>query len=103
MRSDHISTVLTVPLLSISLFLQIGPSSAAPSAALAKKCAVLTAKAFPPRVIGNPAAGSADGSGRAVQEYFSMCLKKGGLVDPQNGGEGRSLQPTPIPDHRPEK
>jgi hypothetical protein len=103
MRSDRISTALAVLLLSIPLFWQINPSSSAPSAALAKKCAVVTAKAFPPRVIGNPAAGSADGPGRAVQEYFSTCLKKGGVVDPQNDAEGRSTQPTPIPEHRPEK
>ena len=31
---------------------------------LAKKCHALTDKAFPPRVIGNPAAGSAKGSGK---------------------------------------
>jgi len=30
---------------------------------VAKKCDALTAKAFPPRAIGNPAAGSAKGTG----------------------------------------
>jgi hypothetical protein len=33
------------------------------SVEVAKKCDALTAKAFPPRVIGNPAAGSAKGTG----------------------------------------
>ena len=33
------------------------------SVEVAKKCDALTAKAFPPRVIGNPAAGSTKGTG----------------------------------------
>ena len=48
---------------------------------LAKKCDVLTHKAFPPRVIGNPAAGSAKGSGKDAQAYFEKCVKNGGKVD----------------------
>ena len=37
---------------------------------VAKKCDTLTAKAFPPRVVGNPAAGSANGTPRAKSDYF---------------------------------
>jgi hypothetical protein len=48
---------------------------------VAKKCSALTAKAFPPRVIGNPGAGSAKGSGRAEQAYFIKCLASGGKID----------------------
>jgi hypothetical protein len=51
------------------------------TAELAKKCGALTAKAFPPRVIGNPAAGSAKGSGRDEQTYFKKCVENGGKVD----------------------
>jgi hypothetical protein len=51
------------------------------TAELAKKCGALTAKAFPPRVIGNPAAGSVKGSGEDAQAYFNKCVKNGGKVD----------------------
>jgi hypothetical protein len=48
---------------------------------VARKCSALTAKAFPPRVIGNPGAGSAKGSGRAEQAYFMKCVASGGKID----------------------
>src|SRR5215813_6800923 len=48
---------------------------------LAKKCEALTAKAFPPRVIGNPASGRAKGSGKDAQAYFDKCIKNAGKVD----------------------
>jgi hypothetical protein len=48
---------------------------------VAKKCEALTAKAFPPRVVGNPAAGSAKGTGRVQQAYFTKCLATGGKMD----------------------
>ena len=54
--------------------------AAAVSAEVARKCAALTAKAYPPRVIGNPAAGSAKGGGLAQQEYFKRCVANGGDV-----------------------
>src|SRR5262249_6210807 len=50
------------------------------SSQLAKKCSALTAKVFPPRVIGNPAAGSAKGSGLAEQAYFKRCVASGGKI-----------------------
>lgn len=55
---------------------------------LAKKCEALTAKAFPPRVIGNPAAGSAKGSGKDAQAYFNKCVESGGKVD--DGGSQKA-------------
>jgi hypothetical protein len=48
---------------------------------LAKRCDALTHKAFPPRVVGNPASGSAKGSGRDAQAYFDKCVKNVGNVD----------------------
>jgi hypothetical protein len=42
---------------------------------------LLTAKAYPPRVIGNPAAGSAKGRGRIQQQYFNKCVANGGKMD----------------------
>jgi hypothetical protein len=76
-------------------------ASAAPTAELAKKCATLTAKAFPARVAGNPAAGSAKGSGRSEQDYFNDCIKNGGKVDPPIPNEGAPTQQVPIPVPRP--
>jgi hypothetical protein len=51
------------------------------SVELAKKCDNLTAKAYPPRVIGNPAAGSAKGSAQAQRDYFRKCVANDGKVD----------------------
>jgi hypothetical protein len=48
------------------------------SVEVAKKCNALTAKAFPPKVPGNPAAGSTKGSGREMQDYFKKCVANGG-------------------------
>jgi hypothetical protein len=35
----------------------------------------------PPRVIGNPGAGSAKGNGLAEQAYFKKCVASGGKVE----------------------
>jgi hypothetical protein len=51
------------------------------TAEVARKCNALTAKQFPPREIGNPAAGSVKGSGRSQQDYFNKCVASGGKVD----------------------
>jgi hypothetical protein len=59
------------------------------TAELAKKCQALTAKAFPPRVIGNPAAGSAKGSGKDEQAYFNRCVKNDGKVDEGGSKEAK--------------
>ncbi len=48
---------------------------------VARKCAALTAEAYPPRVIGNPAAGSASGTGLAEQTYYQKCVANGGNMD----------------------
>ena len=55
-------------------------NASAVTAEVARKCAALTAKAYPPRIVGNPAAGSAKGSGLAQQEYFKRCVANGGDV-----------------------
>jgi len=48
---------------------------------VARKCQASTSKAFPPREPGNPAAGSARGSGLDQQNYFKRCVTNGGRVD----------------------
>ena len=71
-------------LLSAGLLLLVAAgmnSAAAITAELAKKCQTLTAAAFPPRVVGNPAAGSAKGSGKDMQAFFNTCIKNDGNMD----------------------
>jgi hypothetical protein len=47
---------------------------------VARKCDALTAKAYPPRVIGNPAAGSAYGTGPSEHDYYQKCVANGGNI-----------------------
>jgi hypothetical protein len=56
-------------------------SAGAISVEVAKKCNVLLAKQFPPRELGNPAAGSAKGNGQAERDYFRKCVDNGGNMD----------------------
>ena len=55
--------------------------ASAVTAEVARKCAALTAKAYPPRVPGNPAAGSAKGTGQSERDYFHKCVANGGNMD----------------------
>jgi hypothetical protein len=75
----------------VALFgIVIGPMTGSASAItveVAKKCQALTAKAFPPRLVGNPAAGSAKGSGRAEQDYYKKCVANGGNLDETHPNE----------------
>ena len=48
---------------------------------VAKKCNALLAKEFPPRQVGNPAAGSAKGSAQVQRDYFNKCVANGGNMD----------------------
>lgn len=67
----------------VGLFIAVGlmtNSASAVSVEIAKKCNALTAKAFPPREVGNPAAGSAKGTGRAERAYYRKCVANGGKV-----------------------
>jgi hypothetical protein len=69
---------------AVLISLAVGPttnSASAVTAEVAKKCAALTAKAYPPRETGNPAAGSAKGTGSDQQNYFRRCVTNGGNMD----------------------
>jgi hypothetical protein len=55
-------------------------SAFAVSVKIAKKCEALTAQAFPPREIGNPAAGSAKGAGRKERAYYRECVVNKGRM-----------------------
>ncbi|PIT04910.1 hypothetical protein TSA1_32315 [Bradyrhizobium nitroreducens] len=48
---------------------------------VARACDAAVAKAFPPRQIGNPAAGSAKGTAKDQREYFQKCVANNGKVD----------------------
>ena len=67
---------LTLPLMTHSAF--------AVTVEVAKKCQTLSAKAFPPRVPGNPAAGVANGTGRDASAYFRKCVENGGNMEESN-------------------
>ena len=74
------------------LFLTAGSlvsGASAITAEVAKKCQALTAKAFPLRVVGNPASGSKKGSGRDEQAYFNKCIQNGGKVDDGGSKEAK--------------
>jgi hypothetical protein len=66
-----------------SVFITVAPvtnNAEAVSVSIAKKCDALTAKAFPPRVIGNPAAGSAKGTGEDERAFYKRCVANGGKM-----------------------
>jgi hypothetical protein len=67
-------------------FITVAPmtnSAGALSVEVARKCNALTAKAFPPRTIGNPAAGSAKGTGADERAYYKKCVEnEGKMPDP---------------------
>ena len=66
-------------LVCIAIGLITGSASAI-TVELAKKCNALVATAFPPRMPGNPAAGSAKGSGKQMQDYFRKCVENEGKM-----------------------
>lgn len=62
----------------------IGPTTeraSAVTAAVAKKCEALTITAYPPRVPGNPAAGSAKGTPQIERDYYRKCIANAGNTD----------------------
>jgi hypothetical protein len=69
-----------VALVCIAVGCMTGSASAV-TAQVAKKCQALTTKAFPPRVPGNPAAGSSTGTVQSKRDYFNKCVANGGNMD----------------------
>jgi hypothetical protein len=78
MKLKYRRTFTVLGLLAVAIFARSG---FAVTAEVAKKCNILSAKAFPPRVPGNPAAGLMNGTGREATEYFRKCVENGGNVD----------------------
>ena len=73
MRSDLKSACAVAGLVFIAVA-PMADSASAISVEIAKKCHALTAKAFPPRQMGNPAAGSTAGTGADERAYFNECV-----------------------------
>jgi hypothetical protein len=78
LASLKISAVLALGCVAALTAMQ---SASAVDVEVAKKCRTLTSAAFPPRAVGNPAAGSDKGSGKEVQDYYKKCLDNGGKTD----------------------
>ena len=68
------------------------PSATAVTAELARKCEVLTDKAYPLRVPGNPAAGREHGTSKEVRDYFNRCVANRGNAEEQPPQQGDHTQ-----------
>lgn len=60
------------------------------TAEVAHACNVLVAKAFPPRQVGNPAAGSKNGSAKEQRDFFAKCVANGGKMDGNPPNDSKS-------------
>lgn len=67
--------------LACVLTLAAPATASAITAEVARACDAAVAKAFPPRQIGNPAAGSAKGTAKDQRDYFQKCVANNGKVD----------------------
>ena len=72
---------LLVSIICATVLVSIVTRANAITTEVAKKCQILREKQFPPRVIGNPAAGSAKGSSRDQLEFFRKCVANGGNME----------------------
>ena len=83
------SCLARLALACIAIGLVSGTASAI-TVELARKCNAMVATAFPPRVPGNPAAGSAKGSGKQMQDYFKKCVEnEGKMPEPGKSEPGK--------------
>jgi hypothetical protein len=67
--------------LTLACLIAIPTDAYAVTAEVARACDALVAKTFPPRVVGNPAAGSAKGTAKDQQDFFRKCVANGGKMD----------------------
>jgi hypothetical protein len=85
--------------LAVLACMAVGTSAngaSAVTAEIAKKCEALTAEAYPPAVPGNPAAGTAKGTGPAKRKYYASCVAHGGNMAsaPENMVAGEAVSGT---------
>ena len=86
------------------VFVLAPPSALAITAEVAKKCSALSEKAYPPRVVGNPAAGRQNGTFQDFRNYFNKCVANGGnppeqdnqksTDTPSSGSDNKAQAPT---------
>lgn len=76
-----VRSIPTMMGLAFALVLAAPIAASAITAEVARACDGAVAKAFPPRQIGNPAAGSAKGSAKDQRAYFKKCVDNNGKVD----------------------
>ncbi|WFU39473.1 hypothetical protein QA640_34705 [Bradyrhizobium sp. CB82] len=73
----------------------VAPATAsAVTAEVARACDAAVAKAFPPRQIGNPAAGSTKGTGKQQRDYFNKCVENNGKVDDAPADASKDNKPS---------
>jgi hypothetical protein len=75
-RANLVGSIIAVVVLCVC-----NTQAHAISVEVARACDALVAKTFPPRQIGNPAAGSAKGTGRDQRDFFNKCVANGGKMD----------------------
>jgi hypothetical protein len=56
-------------------------SASAITVEIARACEAAAAKAFPPRQVGNPAAGTSKGTGKDRRDYYNKCVANNGKAD----------------------
>ncbi len=95
------SALLAALCLSCALLPQ--KSALAITAEIAKKCSALTAKAYPPRVVGNPAAGVKNGSYQDFRNYFNKCVANGGNPPEQENQKSTQTPPGNPPEQQNQK
>jgi hypothetical protein len=75
-------------------------SASAVTADVARKCSALTAKTYPPRVTGNPAAGSAKGTSQRSRPFFNGVSRTGAMLAMTRASKGGAprRKPPDLPD-----
>ncbi|GMO97930.1 hypothetical protein [Bradyrhizobium sp. TM239] len=64
------------------------------TAEVARACDAAVAKAFPPKQVGNPAAGSLKGTAKDKREYFQKCVANNGKVDDAPAEASKDSKPS---------
>ncbi|WP_311972671.1 hypothetical protein [Bradyrhizobium agreste] len=80
--------------LACALILAVPATASAITVEVARACDAAVAKAFPPRQIGNPAAGSTKGTAKDQREYFQKCVANNGKVDDIPADAPKDNKPT---------
>jgi hypothetical protein len=101
---SKLNTAIIVVALCGAFDVPAPPKALAITAEVAKRCSGFASKAFPPRVVGNPAAGLQNGSYQDFRNYFNKCVANGGnppdqdnqkaTDTPSSGSDNKAQAPT---------